>query len=269
MRIRSNPDFLGVIALSLVVLVTTLTGFETPLTHALFGLPFLLACGYAVYTALSYLQQPRHTIPTPLFERALYSIGFTLALVVLGGIVLNNTTWGIQRDTWTIYLTVVAISASLFGLVRRQDGLSLSFRLSLSRVVLAFAYIGTILLALAVSSLGDLTRPTDGFTMFWTLPDRTTANLLNIGIGSEEHIPEDYRISLIVDGAPYGNYPSIELQPGAQWSISLSLPPGVTTVEAKLYRAGDDAATPYRSTHLEWNALQQLPKDGASAPKTS
>src|SRR5690349_15198080 len=102
MRSRTNLDFLGVIALSLIVLVTTLTGFETPLTRALFGLPFLLATGYAFYTALSYFQQPDHTTPTPLFERALYSIAFTLVLVVLGGIVLNNTSWGIRRDTWTI-----------------------------------------------------------------------------------------------------------------------------------------------------------------------
>src|SRR3954469_9191509 len=104
MRVRTNLDFLGVIALSIIVLATSLTGLETPLTRALFGLPFLLASGYAFYTALSHFQQPRPVQPTPLFERALYSIAFTLALVVLGGIVLNNTTWGIRRETWTISL---------------------------------------------------------------------------------------------------------------------------------------------------------------------
>jgi uncharacterized membrane protein len=240
-----------------VVLVTSVSGLETPLLRALFGLPFLLASGYALYTALSYLQQPRHATPTPLFERALYTIAFTLALVVVGGIVLNNTSWGIHRESWTIYLAFTAIGASLFGIMRRQDHVSFAITVSPRRIFLVAAYIGTILLALVLSFVGDQTRPADHFTMFWTLPDRAQANLLDIGIGNEERAPQDYHVSLLLDGVHSGSYPSIELAPGAAWSISLSLPPGVTTVEAQLFRSGD-TTLPYRSTHLEWGALQQL-----------
>ncbi len=267
MPIRANLDMIVVIVLSVIVGVTTFAHLETALTRALFGLPFLLACGYAAYTALTYLQPSRNPQPTALFEQALYSLAFTLVLVVLGGIVLNNTSWGIRRESWTLYLVAVTIGASLFVLVRR-DGAVFQVRVGSRQLVLLAIYVGMIVLALGLSWLGDKTRPSDGFTMFWTLPDRTQVNQLDIGIDSEEHTAQDYHLSLLVDGTPFGTYPSIELAPGEVWSVTLNLPPQAATVEAQLFRSGD-TTTPYRSTHLEWGALQRLENDSDTIPVKS
>ena len=268
MRIRANLDFVGVIALSVIVGVTTFMHVETALTRALFGLPFLLASGYATYTALTQLRPQRDSRSASLFEQGLYSVAFTLALVVIGGIILNNTTWGIRRESWTLYLVLVTICASLFVIARRQDSMAFQVRVSLRQLVLLLTFAGTILLALTMSWFGDQTRPADGFTLFWTLPDRTQANLLDIGVDSEEHSAQDYHLSLLVDGTPFGNYPSIELAPGEVWSVALNLPPQATTIDVQLFRSMD-TTTPYRSTHLEWGALQRLENDSEPIPVKS
>jgi hypothetical protein len=96
--------------------------------------PFLIYARY-VFGALSVLFLPGYTLIEALYpkkedldglERLALSIGLSLALVPLVGLLLNYTPWGIRLDPIIVSLTLLDLSLALVGASRKESYIRLA-----------------------------------------------------------------------------------------------------------------------------------------------
>ena len=105
---------LTLLGVSLVYL-TSLAGFLMPLRYVIGSLLILFIPGYVLVEAL----YPGEKDLSPL-ERLALSIGLSLAIVPLIGLVLNYTPWGIRLDPILISLSIYIISISILAVYRKS-----------------------------------------------------------------------------------------------------------------------------------------------------
>src|SRR5947209_13497361 len=116
MKHRSvDRDILVVIILSIIALVLAFIAPADWLPFRILTLPLvLLLPGYALTSALL----PRQTLG--IAERLLLSLGLSLTIVILGGLVLNQTPFGLAKSSWAVLLTGITLSACIVAFIRRQ-----------------------------------------------------------------------------------------------------------------------------------------------------
>jgi len=108
MKLRTiDTNLLVVIILTIVavVLVFIVPSQWLPLRVLTLPLAFVLP-GYALMRAL---------FPGKPFgnaERITFSLGISVSIVILGGLVLNSTTFGLQARSWAVLLGVITLTAS-------------------------------------------------------------------------------------------------------------------------------------------------------------
>ena len=88
---------------------------------ALVGVVALAAPGYAATAACF----PRATLGVT--KRLAYSLGFGFTLIVLGGLALNLTPWGLTYTSWSLFLGAVTLLTGAVALLR-GDGRALSLQ---------------------------------------------------------------------------------------------------------------------------------------------
>jgi uncharacterized membrane protein len=203
-------------------------------------------------------QSPRHSSPTlGIPERLLFSVGLSLAIAVLGGLLLNWTPWGLQAESWALLLGGTALSASGLALIRRRGfvvgptivGTGLGFPQILLLGLAALVVVVAVALARTPSSQQGL----QGYTMLWILPSGDAdQNTVRLGVSSMEFTTVKYRLQVEVKGQIAHSWPVIELEPGEKWEMTIDLPTeqyGSQPVEAVLYHA-DTPGSVYRQVTL-------------------
>src|SRR5438477_9447436 len=89
-------------------------GINIPILQISFGLLFLFILpGYALFVALFPLQDYGPG------ERSLFILGLSLVITILGGVILNLTVWGLSTSSWTVLLSIISLSGSVIGWLRR------------------------------------------------------------------------------------------------------------------------------------------------------
>lgn len=247
---HKSVDILLVMAITIVsvTLVFTVTADNVP--GRILTLPLLLILpGYALTSAVF----PRPVLGIP--ERLLFSLSLSLVIVILGGLALNWTPFGLRASSWSVLLGSITLSASAVALLRRREqdidgsggvrikNIGFTFR---QGMLLGLAVI-VVCAAIAVSIIGVARQPFQGFTQLWILPTGGTnpKNAVHLGVRNMESTVMEYRLAVNVDGNVVKVWPSIGLNPNEQWEATLVLPQisnaNGTQVEAILYRA--DAPT--------------------------
>jgi hypothetical protein len=228
---------------ALVLLTPDLDG---PL-RVLVGVPFVLvAPGYALQAAMF---DPGSLGRT---ERAVLSLGLSIAVGIIAGLLLNLTPAGLNRDSWSLLLGAIAAAGAVAAMVRgriRQTRANVAWPKPLDALSLLAA---TVMLASAfgVARAGAAEQRT-GFTQFWLRPvdgSPAASGPLRIGVHSYELAPETFQVEVRSPGAVAHRLPSIELHPGESWEFELPSPTTAEPVEAVLYRDGVHA--PYRRVWL-------------------
>lgn len=245
---------LGVVAvIAFAAVGLAFIGATNPATGVLFGLPLvLLLPGYAVVAAAF----TRRTLGVP--ERLLFSLGLSLAIVALSGLLLNLTSWGLQAGTWSIWLAIVTLGACTVAWLRRRHEFPLAAPSQLNTgldirqgaiLVLALA---VVIGAIAIARMGA-DQSSTSFTQLWMLPaSAANSNTVNLGVSNMENTTEKYKLDLTVGDKVLQEWPTIELQPGKEWQVSAVLPSNQATtsqVVAILYRL-DQPGTVYRKVTL-------------------
>jgi uncharacterized membrane protein len=227
-----------------------LTGLAAVL--ATLGVVFvLLAPGYAITRAL---------FPAPglgAMERLLFSLGLSIGVAALGGLLLNWSPYALQAASWIALLGAVTLVAAAVGMARRRwhwttlaghwDGvvpfrpaLVVGLAITVAAGALVFAYQGSV-----------EPRP-PGFAQLWMLPAGTAQDSVQIGVNNMEETVAQYRLVLEIDNRELEEWSVITLAPGRQWQATVGLPvapSGPRTVAAVLYRLGAPAET-YRRVQL-------------------
>ncbi|MFN8464428.1 MAG: DUF1616 domain-containing protein [Caldilineaceae bacterium] len=211
----------------------------------------LIGPGLAITTALLPIKQLGSA------EHVLAAGVSSIALAVLGGIVLNATPWGLQPLSWLALLGGVTAAAALAAFLRLQR-LTRSFAgTGASRgpagnwsagvspaptVRLALPLVAIVLLGVAVY-IARIPAPADrfqGYTTLWAAPSEgQAAPGARIGVQSGEFAPTSYRLEVRVNGQVTGEWPDLTLAPNQTWQTQLVLPEEQGTgmeLEALLYR---------------------------------
>ncbi len=186
----------------------------------------------------------------------------SIALAVIGGIVLNAAPWGLQPLSWAALLGVVTLAAALVALVRlrgrrmragarprsRRGGSTPGAQYTASApqvptARLALPIVALVLLGMAVY-VARMPAPADrfqGYTTLWMAPNaEQTAQGARIGVQSAEFESTSYRLEVRVNGQVAGIWPDLTLAPNQAWQAQVALPEATGAgmeVEALLYRS--------------------------------
>lgn len=243
-----------------------------PLLRAVLGVYLVLVGpGLAFTTALL----PPKQLGTA--EHVLATVVTSIALAVIGGLVLDATPWGLQPVSWSVLLGGVTLVASLAALLRlqrlagtgtsgsrgtgddghRRQSLPSPRGLHVPTLRLALPLVALALLGLAIY-VARIPAPAEryqGYTTLWLAPDGEQAGTrtgARLGIQSGEFEPTSYRLEVRVNGQVAHVWPDLRLEPNQAWLAQLVLPDAgraALEVNALLYRA-DTPQTVYRQVRL-------------------
>lgn len=262
---RNTAILVSVGALGLVEVVAAgIFGFSNPLLGALFV--FVLP-GFAIASAVFDLRRWR------LAERILLSVGLSIAIDIIGGLLINLIPLGLETTSWGALLGNVTVGGSALALIRwwgkpAQAPLDITlapgqdegahrdtyFASPLVRVM-AMVSVIAVTGAFAISLIATQRTPQAGFTQLWMLPPANTSSV-RIGVRNEEQNTKHYNVQLSASGSPVNTWNDITLAPGQSWTVTVPLPEQVLNsgfqvpVEATLYLA-NAPDQPYRQT-LIW-----------------
>ncbi|HEY8601582.1 MAG TPA: DUF1616 domain-containing protein [Thermomicrobiales bacterium] len=214
--------------------------------------PLVLALPGAALTGALF---PRPVL-TPA-EQCLFSLGLSLGVVVLAGLVLNETPWGMRAVPWIVALGAIAIIAGLVAWLRRRSAITTPAAttegLSFAQAAICGLAVLVVLGAGFITVRGAQRQTTTGFTQLWMLPTTADATTLNIGVTNREPAETTtYRLEFEADRRVIAAW-DVRLASGATWTESVTLAADIsstTMVEAVLYRA-DNAQTVYRRAKIQ------------------
>ncbi len=253
-----STDIFAVVAITLVAAVLALLVPPDIALIRILTLPLVLVLpGYALTAALL----PNRSLGVA--ERLMFSLGLSLVVVVLGGLVLNWTPFGLRASSWAVLLAGITLAASVVALVRRR-GQSISapgwlrvgnVGLTLRQGLLLGLAAAIVCGAVAVSIIGAERQSYAGFTQLWILPagGANAEKAVSLGVSNMESAAMEYRLAVTMDGKVVKEWPSIDLNPNEKWEATLVLTPtgsaGIAGVEADLYRV-EAPTTIYRHVVL-------------------
>lgn len=246
---RKAFDLVICSALAAAAMTLTLMAPEIGPARALVALPLVLfAPGYAIVAAAF----PAGWLGAA--ERLLFSLGASLTVAALCGLLLHWTTLGLRPAAWAVTLGNVTLVASLVALARRwrQPAGDMTPRAAgltpMHGGLLGLAAL-LVAAALLIARDGAIQQRATGFTQLWVLPaGAASQDRVRLGVSNREPGQSDYRLLVTASGTIIGSWPRITLGPDEQWEATVALPtaqPTAASVEAVLYRL-DAPETAYR-----------------------
>lgn len=252
-------DIFIVIACTIIAIILVFTVPADNVALRILTLPLVIVLpGYALISALF-----AHRA-AGLIERLVMSLGVSMIIVILGGLILNLTPSGLRSGSWAVLLAGITVAASIVALVRRQgqkraalqpsgsSGVGLTFPQGLLLGLAAIIVGG----ALAVSIIGAEQQPYPGFTQLWMLPasGANAKNSVLLGVKNMEQTAVDYRLVVKIGSTTIKQWPALDLRSGENWEATLAVPEAQhatnpTRVEALLYRL-NAPTTLYRHVEL-------------------
>jgi uncharacterized membrane protein len=236
---RPNFDLVIVAAVTLVTMLLALTQIDLGIIRALLAVLFVCVLpGYAIMAA-AFPQRPLNV------ETVVYTLGISLSVAVLVGLLLNYTATGLTTVAWAILLGTITLSASLIALLNRRQvalpNLAQSIPQFSRRSLIIFGITALLLIvAFRFTSIGAESHAMGQFTQLWMTP--AEQQQANVGIRNHESTAVGYKLRVVVGDTVIQEWPSITLDPDSEWTGQLTLPTGTTggnstqMVEAQLYR---------------------------------
>jgi uncharacterized membrane protein len=251
---KKSIDLFAVITLTSITVALVLRLPPGDMNWRILTLPLVLVLpGYALLSALF----PR--ISLGVAERVVFSLGISPIVVILSGLALNLTPFGLRTNSWAVCLGGITLGASTVALVRRRGQDQpvsrwlmerITFRQGLLLVLAGVIFYG----AVTVSINGASQQTHTAFTQLWILPasGANPNNTVLLGVNNMEPQSENYLLEVDVNGLVANVWPAIKLKPNENWETTFVLQQtgqaGPAKVEAYLYR--DTSTTVYRHVLL-------------------
>ena len=243
-----SQDLMLVSGVALVGIALAILGLTNPVTGLLVGLPLVLIVpGYALMS----------TFAGPslgLVERLVMTIGFSLTLTILGGLVLNLTPWGLQAVSWAVFLGSATLVFAFFAQWRRLrqtelGPVSLNPNLKPKETGLFGLALVVVVGAILLARWGDQEQNAN-FTQLSLIPAKNNSGSVQLQVVSTEQTTLKYRLQLLNGNQVVKEWPSIELAPEQTWQEIVPVAPSNgSKLQAILYRL-DDPNTVYRRVDL-------------------
>jgi len=255
---RNNLDLIVIEFIAVLNVIWALLPNRPTLIGTILALPLLFVLpGYTLIEVLFHQKLLNGTY------RLVLSLGLSLTLAILSGLMLNVLPGGLQALLWAVFLglltTIFALLAAFFRrrvqvrvvLVQGRRPLRLGLSTSTYLVGLAIMMAS---LSVLYAVIGVEQQPHPGFTQLWMLPaaQTGTSSAVNLGIRSFEATTVTYRVTMTMNGQTLRIWPSVVLKPEQTWNQVVPIPPDGTHslyIDAQLYRL-DQPQTVYRNVHL-------------------
>jgi uncharacterized membrane protein len=271
MKIRLNIALLAINILT-IILVLVISFFPNVVIRVVLGLPLVLFFpGFVLLAALFYRKNSMDTI-----ARTALSFVLSIAVVLIIGLILNYTAWGITIHSVLISLAVFIVLVSLFAWFRQrklpdEEILAADFDFnSWGKQKLRSRVISVILIAVTLVTISILANtiatPKRGepYTEFYILgldgkavdyPSDIkmgdTGSVI-LGIINHEQKVTDYSVEIKIAGTINGDFGPITLKPEEKSENEVSFTPQAVgdhqEVEYILYK--DEQSEPYLNVHL-------------------
>ena len=273
MKFEFKRDLLLINLIALIE-IFVITIFRNDILRMVLGFPFLLFCsGYALVSALFIKKDDLDTI-----ERIGLSIGLSIAIIPLTGLILHFTPYGIRL--YPILFSIASL-VFLFSLVarhrRRKIGETFTFSIEIRwkelptgekayRLILLF-----LIFLVGIVTVQMITTPKiEKFTEFYILGANGTAeypkNLtpgesvdLIVGIRNHETQEEEYRVVIRLEGETIETIEGIKLKHEEIWEEKLNFIPNKVgenmRLEFLLYKSGKEEI--HRSLRLTLNVTSR------------
>jgi hypothetical protein len=174
-------------------------------------------------------------------RQALLTLALSLAVLVLGSLLLNYMPGGIRALSWGILLLVVVLASARLAAIRRRPPRKSSRprrRLSPAPLDAALFAVGGLAAvgAIVVAQIPVTASNADGFTALWMLPSQD-GERARVGISSNEQEPTSYRLYVRTE-PDSGVVKRFTLEPGEEQRFKFALDPDLAgrRVTASLYR---------------------------------
>ena len=202
--LRRQSDLLLGILLTLILIGLAVSSILPPFLQGLVAFPIVLFVpGNALIRAIF----PEANLTR--LDRFLFTVGLSLGVVVLSGLALNITPWGLQTKSWLWILSLVILVTSVIALWRRwqisdMELTPVEFYIPLRQILLLGLAIVVIGLALKLTLTPHLPDNIQGYTSLWILPELgTQSDVLLIGIHSQELETTNYSLQITYNGKTY------------------------------------------------------------------
>jgi uncharacterized membrane protein len=175
--------------------------------------------------ALSILLFKRDALGIP--ERLLISVGLSVALSALIGLILNWTPWGLQPATLGIALLVV-MAVEIVGIIfiRREwfgvTSLPINPAFTLRQWILVSLAALVTVIAVNMARAPVEQQGLEGYTTLWVQAS-DAPDMVRLGVRCEEFETTKYQIRFEVNKTLYEG-PILELKPGETWDGRLEVP---------------------------------------------
>lgn len=247
---RDNTDLVVIaglaVAAALGQLLTALLPDSNPLTIALrvlTGIPLaLLLPGYA----LSLLLSPgKESSGMPLLRRAMWTVGLSLIVTVLGGLVLNVTPIGLSRLGWTILLTAVTVAAAAGVAVDRRyrpirSAPHAAVRITVKAASYGLGAVAAVTAAVWLAYAGAAAQAQPDFAQLWLVPAQANASTATVGVRNDHPGTEQFALSLTSGTQAAINW-RFTLRAGQSWQLDVPVTTG-QPLRATLSRPGQAGA---------------------------
>jgi len=277
MKIQLKNELLLIATVTLLT-VAVVSLMPPNALRIILGLPFMLFFpGYTFIAALF----PKKT-QLGAVERLAFSLGFSVAVVALSGLVLNYTAIGVKLYPVLLSTAIFVLGASSFAWLRRRrlpetDRFYVTWTINLAAWrqqkrfdrILTAVFIGAIVVSLGTFIYAIAFPPIgERFTEFYVLgaADKATdyptqlamgqPASVKIGIINREHETANYHVVVTIDGASASATGQVTLSHDEKWEQTVTFSPGRAgdnqKVEFILFKDG----APYQSPLHLWVSVR-------------
>lgn len=233
-----NLKQLAIIIGTIIIIAIILTGLGGNITAAISGmlLVFVLP-GYAMVKMLF----PENHLETG--EFVALTLGLSLAIAAIGGLILQWLPWKQETYSWTVLLGSITFFASIAALLRQRHlkihppsftkvNISLSFN---DGLIFVLAGVG-VMIAFILAYKGEVIQNSADFTQLWITPGQQSNSTVQVGINNRTAEMIQYRLLLKVNDEVVDETSPIDLDSDETWKYTYNLPEGADSVSAELYR---------------------------------
>ncbi len=190
-------------------------------------------------------------------ERCALTLGTSLAIGAVGGLILHLTPWGLRPESWVILLSGLTILFSGLAFLHRhsrppgQGRQSPAVDLAPQQAFLLVLAGALAIWAATVAVSGAESQMSAGFTQLWAVQSQAKeSSVLIVGIRNSEHRLMRYVVRASAAGQTISQWETGELLPDHTWETRLDISsrsPG--RIDVVLY-AAEDLSIPYRKVSL-------------------
>ncbi len=233
---RKNLDLMVVVFIALINIALGAGWFHPTAFLSIFGIALVLALpGYV----LSQLLLP----DLPLEERILVSLGLSVAIAGLCGLLLDFTPWGLNTASWGLSLGVLTLLGTGWLWLRRRTSAAGGDRLARFELPPRSALLYGLALVFVVAAFYFLkigsAQSAAPLTSLWANYDPGSASVLDFGIQNEEGKPESYVLVVEQGGRKLQVLAGIDLANGKSYTGQLKIQAAAQQpVNVLLYLAG-------------------------------